>query len=133
MKRTARLYNCVSCHCQVTICSICDRGNIYCAKCAHVARKESMRAAGKRYQNTRRGKMMHAVRQRRYRERKKQKVTHQGSHEDTNNSNSSSQGTTAVYRCHFCKKRVSTALRSGFLRRSSCGQRVFTSALPQGP
>jgi len=132
MKRTARLYNCVRCHCQVTICTTCDRGNIYCAKCAQVARKKSVRAAGKRYQATRRGRMKHAERQRRYRERRK-KVTHQGIHEDTNNSNSSSQGATSVYRCHFCKRRVSTTLRSGFLRGSSCGQRAFTGALPQGP
>jgi hypothetical protein len=70
MENTARLYNCVRCHRQVTICSHCDRGNIYCGKsCADLARSTSLKAAGKRYQRTRRGRFNHAERQRAYRDR----------------------------------------------------------------
>ena len=81
MENTARLYNCVRCHHQVTICSHCDRGNIYCGKsCADSARRTSLRAAGRRYQNSRRGRLKHADRQRHYRSRRK-KVTHHSSPE----------------------------------------------------
>jgi hypothetical protein len=37
-----------------------------------MARQKSLRAAGKKYQNTRRGKFKNAARQKRYRERQKQ-------------------------------------------------------------
>ena len=75
MESTARLYNCARCHCQVIICSYCDRGNIYCDKsCADLARKTSLRKAGKRYQRSYRGRLKHAERQRHYRARCK-KVT----------------------------------------------------------
>jgi hypothetical protein len=68
MENTARLFNCARCHCQVVICSHCDRGNIYCGRrCAEHARKTSSRSAGKRYQRTYRGRIKHAERQRRYR------------------------------------------------------------------
>ena len=75
-----RLYSCVRCGCQVCVCRACDRGNQYCASsCARVRRRESLRRAGQRYQRTRRGAHRHAVRQRRWRERQGQIVTHQGS------------------------------------------------------
>ena len=40
---------------------------------------ESLQASGKRYQNTYRGRLNHAERQRRYLDHKKNKVTHHGS------------------------------------------------------
>jgi len=111
MENTARLYNCARCHRQVTICSHCDRGNIYCGKsCADRARSTSLRAAGKRYQRTRRGRFNHAERQRRYRSRSK-KVTHQGSLElptnDPLTTRSEAPLSLAIIedegiRCHFC-------------------------------
>jgi len=80
MQSSARLFNCARCRCQVVICSHCDRGNIYCGKrCSETARRQSRRAAGRRYQQTRRGRFAHAERQRRYRQRRSAKVTHQGS------------------------------------------------------
>ena len=79
MKKTARLYNCTRCHIQVTICRSCDRGNNYCAGCAPVAHAERLRRAGKRYQSSAQGKLNHAARQQRYRQRQREKVTHQGS------------------------------------------------------
>ena len=77
---SARLFNCARCHCQVVLCSHCDRGQIYCGRaCAQAARRQSTHAAGRRYQHGRRGRRAHAERQRRYRQRRRAKVTHQGS------------------------------------------------------
>jgi hypothetical protein len=73
---TYRLYHCRRCGMQVCICAQCDCGNLYCpGPCAELARRESVRRAGARYQRTFRGACRHAARQRRYRERHS-KVTH---------------------------------------------------------
>lgn len=73
---TYRLYHCLRCGMQVCICVQCDHGNLYCpGPCAQLARGESLRRAGARYQRTLRGACRHAERQRRYRERHP-KVTH---------------------------------------------------------
>jgi hypothetical protein len=97
----ARLFLCVApdCRAQSLICSDCDRGHIYCADCAPRARRRSLHAAGQRYQASRRGRIRHAARSRRYRARKdrtgetgarengetgarENKVTHHGSPPD---------------------------------------------------
>ena len=87
----ARRFVCARCRAPVLVCSRCDRGQIYCASgCAAVARCESQRAAGRRYQCSRPGCFRHAARTRRWRERQAvlaslaamtaaQSVTHQGS------------------------------------------------------
>jgi hypothetical protein len=76
---TYRLYHCQRCGMQVCICAQCDCGNVYCAgDCAELARRESARRAGARYQRTFHGARKHADRQRRYRERQKFEVTHHG-------------------------------------------------------
>ena len=81
----ARLFLCARCRRQVLICSRCDRGQHYCgARCGGLARRESLRGAGRRYQHSRRGRHCHAERQRRYRRRCREgacthKVTHHGS------------------------------------------------------
>ena len=75
---TYRLYHCCRCGMQVCICAQCDCGNLYCpGDCAKLARRESVRRAGARYQRTARGARRHAERQRRYRQRRRQGVTHQ--------------------------------------------------------
>ena len=80
MCHSARLYNCVKCHAQVIICRHCDRGHRYCLNgCADIAKKESSQRASKKYQATRQGKLNNAARQQRFRDKQKQKVTHQGS------------------------------------------------------
>jgi hypothetical protein len=79
MNSCARLYNRYRCHAQVQICSHCDRGNIYCNDCAPIAREDAQRRAAKRYQSSLQGRTKHTARQRRYRERQQQKVTHKGS------------------------------------------------------
>lgn len=80
MSDIARLYNCHHCHCQVIICCRCDRGNRYCKQCSPLMLLRSQHRASKRYQNTAQGRLNHADRQKRYRERErlKQKVTHKG-------------------------------------------------------
>ena len=80
MEISARLFNYARCHTQVVLCSGCDRGHRYCGSaCADTSREESQRAAGQRYQASRRGRHCHAARQQRYRQRQREKVTHQGS------------------------------------------------------
>ena len=74
-----RQFLCARCRKQVTICSHCDRGQIYCSKeCSKIRRRELLRMAARRYQKTPRGAHYHARRQHHYR-LQNQKVTHQGS------------------------------------------------------
>jgi hypothetical protein len=70
------LFLCKRCRDQVLICSYCDRGHVYCDGCAEVARRQSRREAGKRYQATRKGRRAHAARQCVYRARRNE-VTRQ--------------------------------------------------------
>ena len=131
----ARLFLCARCRRQVLICSRCDRGQQYCgAGCSDLARRESMRAAGRRYQHSRRGRHCHAERQRRYRRRCREgacreKVTHHGSaspprgaalarhqapmHEA---SLSMSPQPTHAMHCHFCARPVSEFVRRQWRR-----------------
>ncbi|MCP4283499.1 MAG: hypothetical protein GY792_03465 [Gammaproteobacteria bacterium] len=129
MENTARLYNCARCHCQVIICSRCDRGNIYCHRdCALIARANSQREACRRYQSAPHGRLRHAARQRRYRQRQKQKVTHQGSplnasddslpstsSESDDKDKASLAGRDDAVFCHFCHRRCSLFVRQGYL------------------
>src|SRR4051794_38952630 len=73
-----RFFLCALCRCQVVVCAPCDRGQIYCSEtCAQKSRRDRQREARRRYQATPRGRAMHAVRNRRYRARKRY-VTDQG-------------------------------------------------------
>jgi hypothetical protein len=66
----ARLFVCARCRQQVLLCSRCDRGQRYCGHaCSRAARLESRRAAGHRYQRSRAGRLAHAARSRRWRQR----------------------------------------------------------------
>jgi len=83
MVESHRLFTCVRCHCQIRICTRCDRGNVYCSElCAGSARRCSLLEAGRRYQQTMAGRRNHAARQQRYQLRLRKKVTHQGPHKD---------------------------------------------------
>ncbi len=80
MEPNPRRYLCACCRTAVIICSHCDRGNRYCSKaCATQVRTCRVQAAGERYQTSLRGRHAHAARQRCYRSRQANKVTHQGS------------------------------------------------------
>ena len=131
MQSSARLFNCARCRRPVVICSHCDRGNIYCGKrCSQTARRQSQREAARRYEKTRRGRFAHAARQRRYRQRRRQKVTHQGSPPvlpdetlpaESRASARRSEEPAAVpaegIRCHLCGRMCSHFLRQSFLHR----------------
>jgi hypothetical protein len=88
---------CARCRAQVLLCSRCDRGQRYCGRaCSRAARLESQRAAARRYQSSHAGRMAHAARSHRWRQRCRERkgacgdvaahssdainfVTHQGS------------------------------------------------------
>ena len=71
MQDSSRMYGCLKCNSPTIICRHCDRGNRYCKQCAPVMYLKARRRANKRYQNTYQGRINHAARQKRYRERLK--------------------------------------------------------------
>jgi hypothetical protein len=92
MGQPARLYLCARCRVQVILCSRCDRGNRYCGRqCGHQAREQARRETALRYQRSWGGRIAHAQRSRRWRQRRAARdaacgpgndahnVTHQGS------------------------------------------------------
>lgn len=144
MEKDVRLFNCARCQQQTMICTCCDRGNIYCSpECSQSARKERGRSAGRRYQNTHRGKRKHAARQRRYRQRQKEKVTHRSSPvsgandllspELTKPAMGSMAKMTSQIRCHFCHKHCSDFVRLGFMRGRTRVQTQNRTSWPLGP
>jgi len=125
------LFLCADCRAQALICGCCDRGQIYCTgDCALRARRRKQHAAGRRYQTSRRGRLAHAERARRYRARCN-KVTHQGSpqppSDDLLSPGSPTMASDAVSsderlpqagsHCHWCGRRCPDLVRHGFLRR----------------
>src|SRR6218665_1006309 len=82
MDQPGRLFLCARCRQQVVLCSRCDRGNRYCGRaCWRLSREAAAREAGSRYQRSYRGRLAHAQRARRWRQRRAQapqNVTHQG-------------------------------------------------------
>ena len=134
---STRLFQCTLCHCQTLICSHCDHGNQYCSPdCSRKARRKSLRRANQKYSRTRKGRHNNAERQRRFRQRKTEKVTDQGS------------GPTVVpvllpllvktpvlntlfpviarslsRICHFCLARISDFIRNDFLHRQTIHRR----------
>lgn len=139
MEANARLYNCAKCRNQVIICSSCDRGNIYCPTCSKLARKQSLCVADRRYQNTLRGKLKHAARQKHYRDRLKKKVTDHGSPIISTNDLLPPQPSEQKIRtaepiiCHFCGNYCSSYVRQRFLHRRTGGKPRFFATWPSGP
>ena len=131
MESTGRIFKCARCFKQVIICSRCDRGQRYCSPdCSETARNHSQRAASHRYQQSREGRIKHALRMRLYRLRK-QIVTHQGSQPlvpngllqtnsaDTRKSDAApfQSMVTRRFQCHFCGCHCSEFVRLDFLQR----------------
>ena len=133
MQPSARRFHCAGCHCPVLIGSHCDRGNRYCRNgCALEARRESTRRAAKQYAKTRQGRLNNAARQRRFRERQQQKVTHQGSEAEGANAvlpvvatdevsvvNTVLKPPAIAHCCHRCRRICDPFLRRDFLHRPS--------------
>ena len=141
MEQSARMYNCVGCHRQITLCSACDRNNIYCGStCAHAARVRSCHLACQRYQKSLRGRHKHAARQQQYRDRLRKKVTH---HTSTvlpprvvlpKQLNERMLVAIKGYlHCHFCGKPCSLFLRRSYLRHSRQHLPYRSSAWPFAP
>jgi hypothetical protein len=114
------------------ICSHCDRGQIYCTGgCAWTARRIKQREAGRRYQQSYRGRRRHAERMARYRARRAgrgpalaKKVTHHGPPATASRdvqcggSGDGPEGAQPrVRRCHWCAGYCPDHLRTDFLRR----------------
>jgi hypothetical protein len=143
---SGRLFVCVRCGCEVVVCSCCDRGQIYCGvDCAGQARRQTLRGAGRRWQQTRRGRRMHAARMARYRVKLAQGfvgvapdegwpreiVTHHGSPAPATGDLLAGGATAmprddaspaeplrrAMMQCHWCGRCCLLPLRCGFLRR----------------
>ena len=138
---TGRLFSCALCFRQVTICSGCDRGNLYCSSsCSRRARTKRQREAGLRYQKTPQGRRFHAARQARYRIRLKEKVTHQGSpglaaddvlaRPPEGGMEPTGKG---VICCYICQTHLLPALRSGFLRPRGREYSLRGPVFPSGP
>ena len=69
-KDSGRWFVCGRCRVQVLLCRRCDRGQIYCGpRCSVAARSGFQRAAGQRYQGSRDGRVLHAARSKRWRQR----------------------------------------------------------------
>lgn len=136
-----RTFNCELCHKLVVICSCCDHGNIYCcAECSSIARRRSVREAGRRYQNTFKGKLNHARRQSNYRARftrVNQKVTHHTSQETASNDllqpAENQVIRTGELRCDFCGCRCEPFVRTDYLITSALKMFATYSIRPQGP
>lgn len=129
MEPISRLFICALCLAQCVICSPCDHGQIYCGPvCSHSSRQKSCKEAEQRYQKTLRGKMKHALRQRRYRARLREKVTDQGSkpaHQHALLISVEKRAEKAVdghesgrLKCCCCQAILSNWLRTGFLQQS---------------
>ena len=143
MENTIRLFNCLRCHCQVFICSYCDRGNIYCGPlCAQPARSELLKATRKRYQKSRRGRFAHAQRQHHYRQRQKEKVMDQGSHfqpacvpleKKPDKHEVLPHKSFICMDCSFCGQHRSIFIRFGFLRAEVRHKKYVASSFLLGP
>jgi hypothetical protein len=130
MPVSSRLYFCSCCHAPVIICSRCDRGQRYCTgECRHQARSTSIKRATKKYQSTRAGRFNNAARQQRFRERRLQKVTHQGStprclHDLLKTRLTEIKKTPkplfsgSIAHCHYCDAACDSFLRLDFLHSS---------------
>ena len=83
MDRPGRQFLCARCRQQAVLCTRCDRGNRYCGRaCRRQARDDARRKTASRYQRSYRGRLAHAARSRRWRQRHADathNVTHQGS------------------------------------------------------
>ena len=144
MEPIARLFLCLRCCTQTTLCSGCDHGQIYCSRlCSHLARQQSLRATRARYQNTPKGRRHHAAAQARYRARLKKKVMDHGSPLVASNAllfslenkpqKQINHLATATPCCRLCGKCISAWFRNDFLRRNNPKKSIRVKAYPQAP
>lgn len=131
-RTSCRLFLCLRCRVQTYVCRRCDRGQVYCGHdCAFEARRQRQREARARYQATDRGRVLHAERSRRYRERKR-RVTDQGPVPTTADPPAARPiaisarlarqpvviKTSPRTACHLCKNGFTAFVRQTFLRQT---------------
>lgn len=128
MNPSLRRAQCAGCSIPFFVCPHCDRGQRYCSPaCSQSARHAAQRAAGHRYQRSRKGRCKHAQRQRHYRAKKRKQniVTHQAPQPPIV-SDVLVGVATDVFKpslpiaetphCHFCGGASTNWIRLGFLR-----------------
>lgn len=115
---------CAACGAVVIYCKDCDKRQRYCSRdCAKLGRQRSVRAAGRRYQRSRKGSQKHAARQEAYTKRCKQKLTHQlfspGSSSEIVEPAEQKriEPSTAAMHCNCCGRRCAFVVRSHLHRR----------------
>jgi hypothetical protein len=75
-----RVFTCARCQVDVVVCIGCDRGRRYCgSECSAQARRQALRANGRRYQRSPVGSLAHARRSQRYRQRRRERLVRQQS------------------------------------------------------
>lgn len=151
-----RMFLCARCREAVVLCSRCDRGQRYCGQvCSRAARRDFQRDAGRRYQCGIAGRVKHAERSRRWRERQVQTcavgpkgsstVTHHGLPQELTGAPISSTDTKdgavptspratphGQWLCPQCAAALQPWVRQGFLRRrrAAVGQQLTTAGQP---
>ncbi len=162
MPESIRLFLCARCRCQVFLCRRCDRGQVYCLHgCAVAARRQSRLQAAHRYARSVRGRTRNALRQRRFRQRRRDatvqtdpleelgqsgelvKVTHQGSPavrllallaSPTSRTVAASVSSSPnALRCHGCGNQSARFVRRGFLPPLERRRRPTVPAAPMPP
>ena len=140
MRDSIRRFFCAGCDALVFICTSCDRNQRYCAGgCARAARTRSVADAKRRYASSIRGRLKHAERSQRYRDRRKSVTDHSSlsvaEHDVLNTSAASAAitlscvdetATTPVtvraaggVSCSFCRRWCGPWIRHAPLRRRS--------------
>ena len=130
MCENGRLFNCLRCNKPVVLCSYCDRGQRYCLSgCSEKARQDSLKRSAQKYAKSRKGQSNNTQRQKRFRERKRNKVTHQGSClvvprgevvklQKPPKKRPKMRYSLSSCRCHVCGRQCSPSLRRDFLQHS---------------
>ena len=142
MEPIGRFFLCACCRRQTVVCSSCDRGQIYCSPaCADSVRCACLREAGRRYQQSERGRANHAQRMTRYRAKSVTEaksvaeVTHQGPVSQPDEAaraigalqrpsfhpSSRTHTSSALWRCQACQCACAAFVRLGFLRAGHAG------------
>jgi hypothetical protein len=150
VQETIRRFLCAGCRVVAYLCTACDRGQRYCSDgCTRGSRRRSQRESDRRYQSSERGRLKHAERARRYRQRCRS-VTEQSSvvslEQDVRSTSaasevstpSSAEGTATTLasesstdeiahfrqvNCHFCRRWCDQWIRYAPLRLRRSGPR----------
>jgi len=149
----ASLFLCARCREQVLLCSHCDRGQRYCGRsCSSATRRANQRDAGRRYQRGVDGRIKHAARQRRWRQRRRERcalgpVTHHGSPQPTSDAplpacpaepvdphpSAARDDAHEPRWCRRCAMPLPPRVRQGFLRRRRAAAGAHLAAWPPRP